>query len=570
MLTEDYYVANKLMKGFIGSANIDTNSRLCMASSVAGHRRAFGGDVVPGNYEDLELADLVVLVGSNLAWCHPVLYQRLVRAKSERGTRIVVIDPRRTATCDAADLHLAIRPGSDVLLFNGLLAHLGRAGAMDQDFIATHTNDFAQAFLSAGDDACDMDAVASGCGLTLGEIQEFYGLFANTPATVTVYSQGVNQSSRGTDKVNAIVNCHLATGRIGRPGMGPFSITGQPNAMGGREVGGLANQLAAHMGFTPDAIDRVGRFWQAPRMAEREGLKAVDLFQAIEAGKIKALWVMATNPAVSLPDADRVNRALASCPFVVVSDCTRDTDTTAYADVLLPATGWGEKDGTVTNSERRISRQRGFLPHPGEAKPDWWIISQVAARMGWADAFAYQSPADIFAEHAALSAFENDGSRAFDIGALADADYDTLPPTQWPAKASPANGTARLFAEGGFPTSDTRARFVAVQAEGPATSTSAEYPFILNTGRIRDQWHTMTRTGLVPRLSSHIAEPFVAINPTDAAALEPHRRRSGRPALQPRATPRYASASPPTSPEASFSRRCTGTAGSPAMPASTR
>jgi assimilatory nitrate reductase catalytic subunit len=511
------------MKGFIGSANIDTNSRLCMASSVAGHRRAFGGDVVPGNYEDLELADLVVLVGSNLAWCHPVLYQRLVRAKTERGTRIVVIDPRRTATCDAADLHLAIRPGSDVLLFNGLLAHLGRVGAVDQDFIAAHTNDFAQAFLSAGDDACDMDSVAAGCGLTLAEIQEFYGLFANTSATVTVYSQGVNQSSRGTDKVNAIVNCHLATGRIGRPGMGPFSITGQPNAMGGREVGGLANQLAAHMGFTPDAIDRVGRFWQAPRMASAEGLKAVDLFQAIEAGKIKALWVMATNPAVSLPDAHRVNRALASCPFVVVSDCTRDTDTTAHAHVLLPATGWGEKDGTVTNSERRISRQRAFLPHPAEAKPDWWIIAQVASRMGWADAFAYQSAADIFAEHAALSAFENDGSRAFDIGRLAGTDYDALTPTQWPAKVSApkvsAQGTARLFAQGSFPTTDGRARFVAVQAEGPATATSAEYPFILNTGRIRDQWHTMTRTGRVPRLSSHIAEPFVAVNPDDAAAL---------------------------------------------------
>jgi assimilatory nitrate reductase catalytic subunit len=543
LLTEDYYVANKLMKGFIGSANIDTNSRLCMASSVAGHRRAFGGDVVPGNYEDLELADLVVLVGSNLAWCHPVLYQRLIRAKAERGARIVVIDPRRTATCDAADLHLAIRPGSDVLLFNGLLAHLGRAGAMDQDFIATHTNGFAEAFLSAGDDACDMDAVASGCGLTLCEIQEFYELFSRNPATVTVYSQGVNQSSRGTDKVNAIVNCHLATGRIGKPGMGPFSITGQPNAMGGREVGGLANQLAAHMAFTPSDIDRVSRFWQAPRMASREGLKAVDLFQAIESGKIKALWIMATNPAVSLPDADRVNRALASCPFVVVSDCVGDTDTTAYADVLLPAAGWGEKDGTVTNSERRISRQRSFLPHPGEAKPDWWIVSQVAARMGWGDAFTYQSPADIFAEHAALSAFENDSSRAFDIGALTGADYDALPPTQWPAKGSP-HGTARLFAEGDFPTPDARARFVAVEAAGPATSASAEYPFILNTGRIRDQWHTMTRTGLVPRLSSHIAEPFVAVNPADAAALALTdddlavlRSRQGNATLRVRVTP---------------------------------
>ncbi|EWY39388.1 nitrate reductase [Skermanella stibiiresistens SB22] len=538
LLTEDYYVANKLMKGFIGSANIDTNSRLCMASSVAGHRRAFGGDVVPGTYEDLEQADLVVLVGSNLAWCHPVLYQRLVRAKEERGTRVVVIDPRRTATCDIADLHLALKPGADVLLFNGLLAYLGRAGALDQDYIARHTNGFADTFLAAGDDACDMDAVAAGCGLGLGEIQEFYGWFAETAATVTVYSQGVNQSSRGTDKVNAIVNCHLATGRVGKPGMGPFSVTGQPNAMGGREVGGLANQLAAHMGFTPEEVDRVGRFWRAPSIARREGLKAVDLFQAIEAGTVKAVWVMATNPAVSLPDTARVSRALAGCDFVVVSDCVRETDTTALADVLLPALGWGEKDGTVTNSERRISRQRGFLPPPGEAKPDWWIIAQVAARMGWGDAFAYQSPADIFREHADLSGFENQGERVFDIAALANIDYDALEPAQWPAP-----GTARLFGDGRFPTADGRAAFVPVRAVAPATSTSAEYPLALNTGRIRDQWHTMTRTGGVPRLSGHIGEPFVAINPADAAAsgladggLAVARSAQGRAALRVRVT----------------------------------
>nr|WP_246149369.1 nitrate reductase [Skermanella pratensis] len=535
LLTEDYYVANKLMKGFIGSANIDTNSRLCMASSVAGHRRAFGGDVVPGNYEDLELADLVVLVGSNLAWCHPVLYQRLARARAERGTRIVVIDPRRTATCDAADLHLALRPGSDVALFNGLLAYLDRAEALDRGYIARHTGGFAEALSAA---AGEPQAVAAACGLDANEVERFYGWFAETAATVTVYSQGVNQSSHGTDKVNAIVNCHLATGRIGRPGMGPFSVTGQPNAMGGREVGGLANQLAAHMGFTPEAIERVERFWRAPRIARREGLKAVDLFQAVEGGRIKALWVMATNPAVSLPDADRVVRALASCEFVVVSDCTRDTDTAVHADVLLPAVAWGEKDGTVTNSERRISRQRAFLPPPGEARPDWWIIAQVAARMGWGEAFRYGSAADIFREHATLSGFENAGSRVFDIAALADADYDTLEPVQWPAP-----GTPRLFGDGRFQTPDGRAAFVPVRAAPPGTATGAEYPFVLNTGRIRDQWHTMTRTGRVPRLSSHIAEPFVAINPADAAAtgledggLAVVRSPSGRATLRVRIT----------------------------------
>src|SRR6478752_7809814 len=296
LLTEDYYVANKLMKGFIGSANIDTNSRLCMSSSVAGHKRAFGADVVPGTYEDLELADLVVLVGSNLSWCHPVLYQRIAAAKEARPKmKVVLIDPRRTTTADIADLHLPIKPDGDVALFLGLLRHLVRSRAIKRRYLKAHTTGFKEALRAA--ELLDMYDLVRQTGIAATTLEAFFALFAATEKVVTVYSQGVNQSASGTDKVNAIINCHLATGRIGRPGMGPFSITGQPNAMGGREVGGLANQLAAHMGFTPDAIDRVGRFWQASRMASAEGLKAVDLFQAIEAGKIKALWVMATNPA---------------------------------------------------------------------------------------------------------------------------------------------------------------------------------------------------------------------------------------------------------------------------------
>ncbi|MCR5855784.1 nitrate reductase [Mesorhizobium sp. J428] len=517
LLTEDYYVANKLMKGFIGSGNIDTNSRLCMASSVAGHRRAFGEDVVPGTYEDFEQADLVVLTGSNTAWCHPILYQRLLSARRTRGTKIVVIDPRRTATVDECDLHLALKSGTDVLLFNGLLTHLARANAIDQNYVAASTSGFAEALSAAMADAPSPASVAAACGLADADVRLFFQLFAETQRTVTVYSQGVNQSSRGTDKVNAIINCHLATGRIGRPGVGPFSVTGQPNAMGGREVGGLANQLAAHMGFeSPEDIDRVARFWRAPNIARRPGLKAVDLFRAVGDGRVKALWVMGTNPAVSMPDAGRVRAALKSCDFVVVSDITR-TDTTRYADVYLPAAGWGEKDGTVTNSERRISRQRAFLAPSGEARPDWRIVCDVARRMGFGDAFAYDGPAAIFREHAALSAYENGGRRVFDLGAMAmdDAAYDALRPRHWPAVAGSVYHD-RLFADGRFPTPDGRARFIAIRQDRLARPVDATFPIALNTGRLRDQWHTMTRTGRVPRLSANAPEPTIDVSTADA------------------------------------------------------
>ncbi len=521
LLTEDYYVANKLMKGFIGTANVDTNSRLCMASSVAGHRRAFGADIVPGSYADLDEADLLVLVGANAAWCHPVLFQRMVKNKRERGTKIVVIDPRRTVTAEEADLFLPVAPGMDSVLFAGLLAHLADARALDLGYIDAHTSGFETALERCRSLTPSLDTVAAKTGLDPADIAQFFDLFRTTERAVTCYSQGVNQSAQGTDKVNAILNCHLATGRIGKPGMGPFSLTGQPNAMGGREVGGLANQLAAHMGFSPTEVDRVGRFWHAPNMAQREGHKAVQMFEAIARGEIKALWVMATNPAVSLPDAGRVRAALKKLDLFVVSENVLSNDTVASgAHILLPAAAWGEKSGTVTNSERRISRQRSFLPLPGEAKPDWWIVTQVAQRMGFADRFAYTSAADIFGEHAALSAFENDGTRAFDIGAFADIDYsafDTLAPFQWPKASDASPDETRFFAEGAFFTPDRKGRFVAPEPPALQSETDAAFPFILNTGRIRDQWHTMTRSGLSPRLASHLPEPFVEIHPDDAA-----------------------------------------------------
>ena len=520
LLTEDYYVANKLMKGFIGAANIDTNSRLCMASAVAGHKRAFGEDVVPVCYEDLEIADLIVLVGSNTAWCHPILFQRISRARELRPQiKIVVIDPRRTPTCEIADLHLPIRAGSDVWLFNGLLAYLRQHGHADEAFLRAHTTDAAVAEAVASSTAGSVRAVAQACGVDETRLTEFFALFASNERVITAFSQGVNQSSAGTDKVNSIINCHLLTGRIGRPGMGPFSITGQPNAMGGREVGGLANTLAAHLDIG-NASHRqlVQEFWNSPLIATQPGLKAVDLFDAVHDGRIKALWIMATNPAVSLPDANKVRAALERCLLVVVSDCNTRTDTTTFAHVLLPAAAWGEKDGTVTNSERCISRQRAFLDLPGEARPDWWIVCEVAKRMGFARGFDYQHPHEIFDEHARLSETGNDASRAFDIRGLAGlrrTEYDSLDPIQWPV-LSRGSGTQRLFGNGRFYHADGKARLVSTPPRPPVHAPDEDYPFVLNTGRIRDQWHTMTRTGKAPRLLAHLSEPYIDLHPQDA------------------------------------------------------
>ncbi len=511
LLTEDYYVANKLMKGFIGSANIDTNSRLCMSSAVAGHVRAFGEDVVPAGYVDLDEADLIVLVGSNTAWCHPVVYQRIMAARADRGTKLVVIDPRRTETAEEADLHLPLRPGSDVALMNGLLAHCREAGLVDEAFLARSV-DVPEGFWDTLAQGGDLWSTAQACDLQPADLRRFYELFAAHPRTVTMFSQGINQSIRGTDQVNAITNLHLATGRFGKPGAAPFSITGQPNAMGGREVGGLASTLAAHRDFAEENVADVRRFWAAPRMATKPGLKAVDLFRALGEGRIKALWVMATNPAVSMPDAGRVREALAKCPFVVVSDVIAETDTSRYAHVRLPAAGWGEKDGTVTNSERVVSRQRAFLAAAGEARPDWWIVAQVARRMGFRTAFGYDCAADVWREHARLTTYRNAGRRALDLGdkaAIGNTEYDAMAPFAWGADA---------FRDGRFPTPSGRARLVAVTQQS-LEAPLANWPMTLNTGRYRDQWHTMTRTGLSPRLSRHRAEPLLEIHPEDAAAL---------------------------------------------------
>ncbi len=519
LLTEDYYIANKLAKGFIGTPHVDTNSRLCMSSSVAGHKRAFGSDTVPNCYDDLEQADLIILTGSNAAWCHPILFQRIQKNRNERGAKVINIDVRETATSKESDTSLVIKPGTDVYLFNGLLVHLATGGHIDNDFISQHCQGYDDAVTAALASSPDIDAVAKATGLEASQVEDFYNQFTQTEKVVTCYSQGVNQSSSGTDKVNSILNCHLATARIGKVGCGPLSLTGQPNAMGGREVGGLANQLAAHMDFDEEAVSRVQRFWKARNIVNGPGLKAVDMFEALHEGKIKAIWVQCTNPAVSLPDTNRVKEALGKAELVVVSECVSQTDTMDYAHVKLPAATWGEKDGTVTNSERRISRQRSFLKAPGEAKPDWWAIMEVAKRMGFESDFNYNGPSDIFREHAELSAYENNGRRDFDLSglkALSLKEYDALSPVQWPVKAEADKGQERLFSDGRFFTPTGKGNLLAVEPGKVQSETSEEYPLMLNTGRIRDQWHTMTRTARCSVLNRHRSEPFIEISAQDA------------------------------------------------------
>lgn len=520
LLTEDYYAVNKFVKGYLGTANIDTNSRLCMASSVAGHKRAFGSDTVPGCYEDLELADLVILVGSNIAWCHPVLFNRLDAARqSNPNLKVINIDPRRTASAELADEQLSVKPDSDTALFAGLLRWLASNGHANQNFIHTATEGLSEALTAAGN--LDIETVARYTGLSEESVLNFYREFSYYKRVVTVYSQGVNQSVGGTDKVNAIINCHLFTGRIGKPGCGPFSITGQPNAMGGRETGGLANTLTCHMELNdPDHRQLVKSYWNSPGIADKPGLTAVELFNAIHEGKVKSLWIMATNPLVSLPDSNFVQQALRKCEFVIQSDVVINNDTSEFAHVRLPAQAWGEKDGTVTNSERCISRQRRFLSPPGETQPDWWAIAQVADKLGYQAGFDYTGAHDIFAEYAKLSGLENKGRRDFDISAyqnINQSDYNALTPFYWPAVDKVHTKPIRFFADGKFFTKTRRAQFVVTAPIEDAVTNTATLK--LNSGRTRDQWHTMTRTGMAHTLANHTAEPFVQIHPKDAERL---------------------------------------------------
>lgn len=525
LLTEDYYVANKLAKGFLGTANVDTNSRLCMSSAVSAHIRAFGEDVVPGCYEDLQLADIVVLVGANTAWTHPVLFKKIMAARAEHGTQLVVVDPRVTATASQADLHLQLTPGSDLHLFNGLLSAIASHQNCNDKYIEQNTEGFAQALKMAQESAGTVTDIALHTGLNPEKITEFYSLYLQNKRVVTASSQGVNQSILGTNTSNAIINCHLALGDIGQAGCGPLSLTGQPNAMGGREVGGLATQLACHLGFSEEERQLVAQYWHTDKLPKSKGQTATEMFAAMASGKIKAVWILGTNPVVSLPDTQLVKKALTECDFVVVSDITADTDTARYADILLPAQGWSEKSGTVTNSERTISRQRRFVQPQGDSKADWWALCEVAKALGFDSEFDFKNSAEVFKEYAQLSASvkQHFPQKQFSIAGLANLtpdQYQHLVPTQWPIDDIDAMGqkNKRLFNYGVFATTTGKAQFV----ETPFSAEIAPKHFDdgslnvkqvrLNSGRTRDQWHTMTKTGHIAKLATADYQPELRLN----------------------------------------------------------
>ncbi|WP_297574096.1 nitrate reductase [uncultured Deefgea sp.] len=516
LLTEDYYVFNKLAKGLVGTNNIDTNSRLCMSSAVTGYKMALGADGPPTCYDDLEAAHTVLFAGSNMAYAHPVLFRRLAAAKAANpAVKWIVIDPRRTDTAVMADLHLQIQPGTDVALFNGMLHHLLWEGLADPQFIAAHTAGFAELKTMVRDYTPKM--VAEICGILEEDLRLAAEWFGASPAALSLYCMGLNQSSHGTDKNLALINLHLATGQIGKPGAGPFSLTGQPNAMGGREVGGMATMLAAHRDIAnAEHRAEVAALWGVDSVSAQPGLPAIAMFDAIKAGKIKAIWIVCSNPAHSLPNLAHVRLALAAAELVVVQDAFINTDTVAFADVVLPASSWGEKSGTVTNSERRISRVNAAVAAPGEAKADWEIAVAVAQRIEarlrpeLPTLFPYVDSEMIFNEHRLLTR-----GRDLDIGGLSYAQL-AKSPQQWPFPADASHGQARRYTDGVFATDDGRARFHAVQYLPVAEATNSRFPFHLLTGRLRDQWHGMSRTGRVPALFEHSAEPALTMHPLDA------------------------------------------------------
>ncbi|HEX7642482.1 MAG TPA: molybdopterin-dependent oxidoreductase [Burkholderiaceae bacterium] len=514
LLTEDYYVFNKLAKGLIGTNNIDTNSRLCMSSAVMGYKLAFGADGPPTCYEDLEAAKTVFLAGSNMAYAHPVLFRRLEAAKAaDPSIRWIVVDPRRTDTAAMADLHLAIQPGTDVALFNGMLHHLIWEGMVDRAYIDAHTEGFAELKSLVRDYTPRFSAEL--CGIREGDLIQAAEWFGASPAALSLYCMGLNQSSHGTDKNLALINLHLATRQLGKPGAGPFSLTGQPNAMGGREVGGMATMLAAHRDYgNPAHRAEVAKLWGVDQVSAVPGLPAVDMFDAMRDGRIKAVWVACTNPAHSMPDAGKIRDAFDTAEFVVVQEAFMQTDTVPYADVLLPASSWGEKAGTVTNSERRISRVRQAVPAPGEAKPDWWIVNEVARRMQVRlgktnNLFPYEHPEEVFNEHRLLTA-----GRDLDIGGLSYEVIERDGPQQWPYLDG--QGQSRRYTDGQFATANGKARFHAPNYLPVAEPTSARFPFHLLTGRLRDQWHGMSRSGRAASAFAHAPEPSLTMHPGDA------------------------------------------------------
>ena len=514
LLTEDYYVFNKLAKGLIGTNNVDTNSRLCMSSAVAGYKATLGADAPPACYEDIDHAACLFIAGSNTAYAHPILYRRIEDAKARNpDLKVVVVDPRRTDTAQAADLHLAILPGTDVALFNGMLHVMLWEGLFDQDFIREHTHGFDDLKNTVREYTPKM--VADMCGVKEADIITAAKWFGKGPS-LSMYCMGLNQSIHGTNKNAALINLHLATGQIGKKGAGPFSLTGQPNAMGGREVGGMANLLSGHRDLAnPEHREEVAKLWGVNSVPAKAGKTAVEMFDAVKDGSIKAIWIACTNPAHSMPDLNRVLSALNTAELVVVQDAYKQTDTSQYADVLLPASTWGEKEGTVTNSERRITRVNSAVAPPAEAKHDWQIMVDFAQRLSQRlgknqDLFPFNNTEQIFNEHR-----ETTRGRDLDISGLSYAVLNELGPQQWPFLPGDRSGKPRLYEDGVFARPDGRAQFVAVPYQGTADKTDARYPLHLLTGRLRDQWHGMSRTGTVAQLFNHAEEPLIHINPDD-------------------------------------------------------
>jgi assimilatory nitrate reductase catalytic subunit len=521
LLTEDYYVFNKLAKGLLGTNNIDSNSRLCMSSAVAGYKMTLGADAPPACYDDIAHAQCLFIAGSNAAFAHPILFRRIEDAKrSNPALKMVVVDPRRTDTADMADLHLAIQPGTDVMLFHGLLHIMLAQRWTAPDYIAAHTSGFEALQALVADHT--PTHVSQICGVSEADLHTAACWFATAPSTLSLYCQGLNQSSNGTAKNAALINLHLATRQIGRPGAGPLSLTGQPNAMGGREVGGMANLMSAHRDLAnPQHRAEVAALWGVADVPAKPGLTAVEMFEAAADGQIKALWIACTNPAQSMPDQKTVRRALQRAEFVVVQEAFATAATCDYADLLLPATTWGEKEGTVTNSERRISRVRAAVLAPGQARPDWAIAADLGRRLAVAmdrpqDArlLDFVTPESVWNEHR-----ESTRGRDLDITGLSYKRLETTGPAQWPLPEGASTGQVRLYANGQFPTPDGRARFAAVTWQPVAEERVSQFPFSLTTGRLRDQWHGMTRTGTAGRLMAHSPEPCVQVNPQDAQRL---------------------------------------------------
>jgi assimilatory nitrate reductase catalytic subunit len=521
LLTEDYYVFNKLAKGLIGTNNVDTNSRLCMSSAVAGYKVTLGADAPPACYEDIDHTACLFIAGSNTAYAHPIVYRRIEDARAKNpDLKIIVVDPRRTDTAQAADLHLAILPGTDVALFNGLLHVMLWEGMLDMAYINAHTEGFEALKNTVREYTPKM--VSDICGIREADILTAAKWFGTGP-TLSMYCQGLNQSTSGTDKNAALVNLHLATGQIGKPGAGPFSLTGQPNAMGGREVGGMATLLSGHRDLAnPEHRAEIAQFWGIDSVPEQPGASAVEMFNKLSDGSIKAIWIACTNPAHSMPDLSSVHDALSQAELVVVQDAFHDTDTTAFADVLLPATTWGEKEGTVTNSERRITHVRPAVQALGQARHDWDIVTDFAQRLGkkLANAgisnksatqlFPYTQPEQIFNEHR-----ETTRGRDLDITGLSYALLDSKGPQQWPFPESATEGKMRLYSDGIFQKPGGKAQFANTLYKPTAEKTDARHPMHLLTGRLRDQWHGMSRTGNVAQLFNHAEEPLISMHPDD-------------------------------------------------------